>query len=327
MPFDNTDDDRNSRIEQELAHALAGLDTFLDDVIDVEAGLAAILTQARHDEATEALDDVTDVEAGLATILTPGTRSPIPPVAETLEVQFETRTGRITYTRRLDHGRYDVRRLRLRRDLAPLRRLFDRTVLINTITHTIPDYREVMIFDAELLRNEIESLATDVERVIERECVPAGHIQTLMAASVNIANWMRVLRNGGPKLPGIEQELRQMSEQLVSQCLRAVDAAVAHECRSRDWDYLLVQGEMLRCGAGERLRSPERVDWLFNDFTDGDLTAVTVHIEDLDGLRWSTVGTEWPTTLDTADLAARSRETAPGSGVYVVLPGPAHAMA
>lgn len=322
MPFDDPADDRNTWADQELADALAPLGTFLDNVVDVEAGLSAILAQARHDEATDALDDITDVEAGLAAILTPEEPGP-------LETQSPGRVTVEIRVRRPGRRRSDARRLRLRRDLAPLRRAFERALLINELTHARSDDlgEQFISTRASVLNDETEALAADLERAAERGCVPLEHIAPVMALALQITDRQRDARRTTPKVNGINAELGTLSKRLVTNYTAVVDAAVAQYCQRHQWVYLHLQDDMFRPGASRSLGSPKLIDWLFNDFTDGDLTQSTVHIEDLDGVRWSTAGTRWPAGMDTADLAARSRETVPGSGVYVVLPGPARVMA
>lgn len=324
MPFDDTDDDRNTWIDRELANAL---DTFLDDVVDVEAGLAAILAQARHDEATDALDGITDVEAGLAAILTPRT-APVR-IEDIRSTARRLEELQLTRKEHLDRSRSDARRLRLRRELtvAPLYRAFERAVAIRAQWHHVDDFG-VRIINARVLQREAEFVAADLERALERECPDPGSVRLGQDAALRLADGLRDLRlalssEAFAELGPVEKQM----ERLMARCLVALNASVAEYCERHNWDYVYTAGEVLRPGAGDRLRSPQEVDWFFNDFTESDLTRVTVHIKDLEGVRWSKTGTRWPPGLDTADLAARSEETAHGSGVYVVLPGPAHVMA
>ena len=59
-----------------------------------------------------------------------------------------------------------------------------------------------------------------------------------------------------------------------------------------------------------------------DDCTRADLTDVDLLTVDLTGLRWSVRGTRWPTGTDIVLLITHSRETAEGSGVYVVMSPP-----
>jgi hypothetical protein len=60
------------------------------------------------------------------------------------------------------------------------------------------------------------------------------------------------------------------------------------------------------------------LDGALDDFTQADLAHVDLSGRDLTGVRWSDWGTTWPPGIDIDALRARSRELAPGTGVYVV---------
>jgi hypothetical protein len=55
-----------------------------------------------------------------------------------------------------------------------------------------------------------------------------------------------------------------------------------------------------------------------DDFTDANLTQADLSRTDLTGLYWTLNGTQWPPSLDTQHLLARSDEVFHTSGVYVV---------
>ncbi|WP_019064563.1 hypothetical protein [Streptomyces prunicolor] len=57
---------------------------------------------------------------------------------------------------------------------------------------------------------------------------------------------------------------------------------------------------------------------LLDDFTSTDLTGI-----DLSGVRWSEHTTQWPSAIDIEDLKARSDETPPGTGTWIVRSGTA----
>jgi hypothetical protein len=65
------------------------------------------------------------------------------------------------------------------------------------------------------------------------------------------------------------------------------------------------------------------VGWL-DDFTEADLSRVDLAGVDLEGVRWSERGTRWPPG-EQERIRRESRETAPGSGVWVVTRGTATA--
>ena len=62
---------------------------------------------------------------------------------------------------------------------------------------------------------------------------------------------------------------------------------------------------------------------LLNDFTSTDLSNTDLTGIDLNGVRWSERTTRWPPTINIEDLKARSDETPPGSGTWIVRSGTA----
>lgn len=59
-----------------------------------------------------------------------------------------------------------------------------------------------------------------------------------------------------------------------------------------------------------------------DDFTHADLTHVELDERNLIGVRWSVSGTIWPPGTDIDRLRSRSKETPPGTGIYVIGKGP-----
>jgi hypothetical protein len=60
------------------------------------------------------------------------------------------------------------------------------------------------------------------------------------------------------------------------------------------------------------------LDGALDDFTRTNLAHVDLRGRDLTGVRWSEWGTRWPPETDVGLLRARSREVAPGTGIYVI---------
>jgi hypothetical protein len=60
------------------------------------------------------------------------------------------------------------------------------------------------------------------------------------------------------------------------------------------------------------------LDDVLDDFTHSSLANTDLTSVDLTGVRWSVSGTRWPPGTDIEVLRARSRETAPGTGIYVI---------
>jgi len=88
----------------------------------------------------------------------------------------------------------------------------------------------------------------------------------------------------------------------------------------------------LACVAAEALNESlgiERLDGLadalldgaLDDFSQADLSRANPAHMRLVGVRWSMSGTRWPPGLDVGTLVQQSKETEPGSGIYVVTHG------
>jgi hypothetical protein len=60
------------------------------------------------------------------------------------------------------------------------------------------------------------------------------------------------------------------------------------------------------------------LDGALDDFTPANLAHADLTGLDLTGVRWSASGTRWPPGTDVDALRARSREAAPGTGIYVI---------
>lgn len=67
----------------------------------------------------------------------------------------------------------------------------------------------------------------------------------------------------------------------------------------------------------------DTVSTVLDDFTTCDLRTADLTGIDLDGLRWTEQGTQWPAAVDVEDLKTRSEETPAGSGIYTVRSGTA----
>jgi hypothetical protein len=68
------------------------------------------------------------------------------------------------------------------------------------------------------------------------------------------------------------------------------------------------------------------MDGALDDFTRANLAHVALTDLDLTGARWSASDTRWPPGTDLNALRARSREVAPGTGIYVITSWPPSAM-
>jgi hypothetical protein len=97
---------------------------------------------------------------------------------------------------------------------------------------------------------------------------------------------------------------------------RALDLAFQ---RSRALDRVCARGVAGRLGISstERL-AMALLDGAMDDFTNADLTHISLADADLTGVRWSLPGTIWPPGTDVKALLARSEEVEPGGSVLVV---------
>lgn len=334
MSYD-TEDGRTPDVDAWVDRELTGpLDAFLDHVVDVEAGLAAVLTQARHNEATDALDNIVDVEAGLAALLTPpAILPPAVPSLSTPGIRFPALPALPRSAAPED--RADARRMHLRShpSVAPLRRVLDRAIVVGVrpdeLLSLMPEPLRMDVLRSLLI--ELDLLAAELERAVASESPGNDRLFAALSTARELTHGLAKVRQI-PRGVGLDTFLaRQVAllvDQLMSQCLEAVNVAVASFVHVMCWRSIQVEDRALFSPPkGDLLRTREEADWLFNDFTKANLTRTTVRVDDLDAVRWSKTRTRWPAGMDTADLAARSEETAPGSGVYIVLPGPAHVMA
>ncbi|MEU1471644.1 hypothetical protein ABZ434_25915 [Streptomyces sp. NPDC005761] len=65
------------------------------------------------------------------------------------------------------------------------------------------------------------------------------------------------------------------------------------------------------------LLNPDLVRAFADDFTEADLSDTDLRTVPLDGLRWSAL-TRWPSYVDPRVIRARSVQTGPDSGVFVI---------
>lgn len=99
----------------------------------------------------------------------------------------------------------------------------------------------------------------------------------------------------------------QRSIALVQQCVRLLEKPLAGR-----YELAPVQdglGDVLAQGA-------------LDDVTDADLRQADLTSIDMAGLRWTLHSTRWPEHIDPTKLLQQSRETEPGSGIYIVMQGP-----
>lgn len=97
------------------------------------------------------------------------------------------------------------------------------------------------------------------------------------------------------------------------------DAVARDLARARDLAHrvALVVGRRLGIWHVEGLAAA-LLDGALDDFTRADLSHADLTDLDLTGVRWSAADTRWPPGTDIDALRARSREVAPGTGIYAI---------
>ncbi|MGK5728917.1 hypothetical protein [Streptomyces sp. URMC 124] len=317
----------------------------LDDLLDVEAGLREVLLHSHHDTATANLDTVLDTEAGLAAILPATPQTPLAPTHGPPHHHIDTaellRT--LTPAERLalrNHpnvkaaGQALVRALTSARDLdqvLDLASLYGRAVgLALDLAHDLAralDPSRALDHDLDRALTRARACARALAR--DRAC----ELESALARE--IARARNFVRDHARYLEIDRARSRARARFLALALARARDLdlalALALElARDGDLDFGLIfdirTAEVGRAiGMALHQEPPaldkDSLDALLDDFTTADLSNANLTGIDLSGIRWSEHTTQWPSTNDIEDLKARSDETPPGSGTWVVRSG------
>ncbi|MEU3567564.1 hypothetical protein AB0E96_03900 [Kitasatospora sp. NPDC036755] len=323
----------SGRLTDMQAQFLEGLGGHLD----VEAGLREVMLSANHRDLVEGLNEVLDIEAGLASITS----------RNSARTEFEETAAPLYDVGRL-HQRFELlgpeRRLELREHplvtAAILADLLIRTVtLAQDLTdglgfgryHGMPlkraafaaqgiaegiaqglDGRAALAWGLRDMAHEIVALlephypaidqASRVGRVLVREMVSTIDQRVRSADHPAIAEFLRACQvftyavRGGDLIRAV-QEVEYLARALASRV-----------------------GELFGLGEPEAL-DLEFLSEILDDFTTADLSTADLTHVDLAGVRWSELRTRWPTEVSIDRLREDSRETLPGSGVYIIRPG------
>ncbi|MEV6758222.1 hypothetical protein [Streptomyces sp. NPDC051214] len=311
-------------LEQALEQALAGL-------LDVEAGLSEILLPSRQERAVEALHAALDAESGLAAILPPTQAASMPPADP---ADAEEALGDLTPAQLLD--------LRSHRDVQAASQALDHALSLEAS----PEVDRAVFFD----------LALDLARAIVRDLsVGRGTDNAVLVrarAIVHDLDRVRVLdRERGFDRDRAIDRARARARILDRARTRAV--AISHapdldlatvRARARAGDLARVLALVLARSHGLahividiRMAEVRRAVGLalhrqapaltgaaiasLNDFTAADLSNTDLTGIDLSGIRWSERGTQWPPSTDIDALKARSDQTQPGNGVWIIRSG------
>ncbi|MCX4596873.1 SAV_2336 N-terminal domain-related protein [Streptomyces sp. NBC_01549] len=159
---------------------------------------------------------------------------------------------------------------------------------------------------------------------------PLGLAEELARSGLDLPKMLtRSLKRGQDLLDDVRHGLRHLNDPLSptdrGEFMDAVNALAdtitgAHQLAE---DFVVACTSQLRNTIGQALRrEPPELDEellhkILDDFTNVDLTNSDLTGIDMVRVRWSPL-TRWPATLDVEELKARSSESAPGSGVYIV---------
>ncbi|MGW3311497.1 hypothetical protein ACWDG9_33500 [Streptomyces sp. NPDC001073] len=298
--------------------------------LDIDSGLREARNQARHAELVDGLGRTLDPEAGLAAILRP---RPRPRQMPGLSAAAQDHLAQHSPVTRSVRAVRPATRLSVRADpdTPPtilgilLVRVLDLTVALS-----LDNY-----YSHARARDLAHALALDLARVRNRAGDPGvagAHFRALELANAIDVDINFDLDHLARDIAG-DQALT-LAHSLAS----GVDAVLADDLghvRTRDRDRLrdllrartrgrdlarthtraiaAMLGLATTAGLSEALLSG-----VLDDFTDDDLREIELTETDLVGILWSADGTRWPRGTDVEELRARSQETSPDSGVYVV---------
>ncbi|MFJ5551191.1 hypothetical protein [Streptomyces sp. NPDC093225] len=341
--------DEDQTVSSRLDRHQYSLDRSLDRALDIEAGLREILIHSRHDTAVDALDTVLDVESGLADILAP---APQPRAAETqhrpragsslpvlsptdrmaLRAHPDVKAARLCLERHLDRDRKFRRAhaddLALAPGLAPGLAL----ALARALAHTLARDLDLALERAsELLLADNRDLIGLLSVTRRRASAFANDLNPNLdiGNSLKLARSVHVARRRARDL-GLDTDI-VFALILTRARACARDLAHTHELGRADTPNLdaftkIRTNEVCRAIGLALGQEPPRLDAdaacrLLDDFTHDDLRdADLTGLQHLSGVHWSQ-RTQWPPPVDTEALKARSDETPPGSGIWVVRSG------
>ncbi|WP_183091595.1 hypothetical protein [Streptomyces radicis] len=322
----------------------------LATVLDVEAGLREALLPSRHEAAVDGLHTVLDIEAGLAAIVRPKERRAANPAPGDGSSPDDTAFSSLSPARRM--------RLRSRRDIFSAYRAL---VRVQTCLHELflasagREKRraiEAAAVIVELLAVDGRAALADADRRLRQlgHRAIADHLQVItrgrdahdipagLPDGLEPAAWLVLgIGRGLGRYRGFHEDAQveralgrarsfgALGEEVVNAIAGYAPVAMAEVSQRVETLYVADLREAVTATTGAPLpglRSGELLA-LFDDFTDADLSGADLRRVNLARVRWSEAGTRWPPAFDVSALRARSAETAPGSGVWVVGSGTA----
>ncbi|MFJ3714064.1 hypothetical protein [Streptomyces sp. NPDC090053] len=294
------------------------LDDSLDSVLDIEAGLREILIHSRHDTAVNALGTVLNTEAGLAGILPP------PPQPQ---ASSDT-SGTHSHPRAGDSlpalSPADRMALRKHPDVKEAQRALAHTLdcalALDRARTLARDLARTLALDLDLDR------ALDLARPIALDLTIALDLDLDLDLdrardlALELGRTLAHVRARGRGLAHVRARDRglacDLASDLASDLARelALDAFI--EIRTNEVCRAI--GSVLR--QEPPVLDAASVPTLLDDFTHDDLRDTDLRGIDFSGVHWSQ-RTQWPPAVDIEALKARSDETPPGSGIWIVRSG------
>lgn len=349
-PEHNPSDQAVDRWLNQHQHTLDGV---LGEALDAEAGLREILLHSRHNTAVEDLNTILDAEAGLAAILPPaiqGQPANPPDAHETAQDHLDTEDflrsvspqGRIILR---NHPAVKAASQPLAGDVD-LARTLARTSRRGYSNPGFPD------FQARIRAlSHADALARSLSRALHRALNPHERSRSRAIVHALALNLDPGLTPNLDRVPD-----RQLAHELTLDLAQTLDDTPDREpLRELALD---LEGTLNLAHTLDRAPSPDRRDALhlahvvvaartkevcraigralhrkppilgtddvhafLDDFTTADLRTTDLTTTDLSGVRWSQNTTRWPTTMNIENLKARSTETPPGSGIWIVRSG------
>ncbi|MGW5159325.1 hypothetical protein ACWEPN_27935 [Nonomuraea wenchangensis] len=320
----------------------------LDSVLDVDAGLREVMLYSHQAAQLDDLGSILDIEAGLTAIL-PHVNGVIESHEQEQSRKFEQLLRCVSPQDRLALRRYtDV--LTAYRFLT---RALDHTVDLSQACDLVRQ------LTADLDRDRTLDVARTREQVLERDREVARALRIRLDLShARAVDLMHALTHTLELAPHFDlaRELvhafdhirdcdlaRQLADALTRDLSQDLDHAQAFNltstrqlarCLGRDIDHARkaartfitlsvdwVQSAISTVLGREVPLHEDSVSVFLDDFTTSDLRTSPLDGINLEGVRWSETGTQWPAEIDIISLKAHSDEIRPYSGLYVVRSG------
>ncbi|KIF76256.1 hypothetical protein QR77_24915 [Streptomyces sp. 150FB] len=303
-----------------------GLRESLEGVLDIEAGLREVLLQSRHRRRVDDLATVIDVEAGLAAILPVSSPVPTPAPGGAVASPVQDFLRSLTAEKRMAL-RHHPGGLRAGRLLA-LTELHDKTGVVPAemtpfVVSFAHEVAQALISEFKrqngLRQPKTRYMIHQITQALDTSLLGDGALVRPLSFAKDLLDAARSMDESVVHLAHELLTTLYALSHLKSDGLKSINA---HE-RLPD---LFTTAARRAISSALGIPVPQEFDagslkMLLNDFTASDLTTTDLTGIDLSGVRWSEGGTLWPDTVDIHDLKSRSTETPAGSGVYVVRDG------